>query len=91
MPRRKINKGKCPMEGCTNQQVAKGLCMGHYGQQHRGEPLRPLRKPDSRPTMGVQMKPEARRELNAKAKAEGIAPSRLAGDLLAGLLLKRAS
>ena len=26
-------------EGCTSPAHSKGLCMGHYGQQRRGEPL----------------------------------------------------
>lgn len=34
----------CSFEGCDHQQSAKGLCGGHYLQQHEGKELRPLRR-----------------------------------------------
>lgn len=34
----------CSFEGCERKHYCKGLCLGHYRQQRRGEELRPLRK-----------------------------------------------
>lgn len=34
---------ECTSEGCTEKQVAKGLCAGHWQQARAGIPLRPLR------------------------------------------------
>jgi hypothetical protein len=33
----------CTFEGCVRPHNAAGLCSGHYGQQRRGQALRPLR------------------------------------------------
>lgn len=33
----------CSFEGCDNTVQAKNLCQGHYMQQWKGQPLRPLR------------------------------------------------
>ncbi len=33
---------ECSFEGCTKDVLAKGLCTGHYQQQHYGKPLSPL-------------------------------------------------
>jgi hypothetical protein len=33
---------ECAFEGCGKERVALGLCWGHYRQQSRGQPLRPL-------------------------------------------------
>jgi hypothetical protein len=32
----------CNFEGCDKEARSKGLCVGHYRQQRRGQPLRPL-------------------------------------------------
>jgi hypothetical protein len=32
----------CAFEGCGRRHKALGLCWGHYQQQYRGTPLRPL-------------------------------------------------
>ena len=32
-------KGNCQVEGCPDQEHAKGLCGRHYGQQWRGRPV----------------------------------------------------
>lgn len=34
----------CAFPSCDLAMKAKGLCMGHYKQQHKGKPLSPLRK-----------------------------------------------
>lgn len=35
----------CSFPGCDNRaRYRDGLCSGHYQQQHRGGPLRPLRR-----------------------------------------------
>lgn len=39
-----VNDGDCWFEGCTVQAKSKGLCGGHYQQQHRGYPLTPIHK-----------------------------------------------
>ncbi len=41
---------ECGYKGCDSPIQAKGLCMGHYLQQRRGEPLRPK----------IRTKPEGR-------------------------------
>lgn len=33
----------CEFEGCDREAKCKSLCLGHYTQQHRGRPLKPLR------------------------------------------------
>lgn len=33
----------CSFDGCDNPHKARGLCDGHYIQQHKGQELRPLR------------------------------------------------
>jgi hypothetical protein len=33
---------KCPFPACGKRVMSKGLCSGHYHQQHKGQPLRPL-------------------------------------------------
>ena len=35
---------KCGFESCDKTLLARGLCMGHYEQQHRGKPLTLLRQ-----------------------------------------------
>jgi hypothetical protein len=42
----------CAYEGCGKPRVAHGLCMGHYRQQLRGTPLRPLGLPRGRNASG---------------------------------------
>ncbi|MFF3164089.1 hypothetical protein [Streptomyces sp. NPDC003273] len=32
----------CSFKGCTRKLLCKGLCLGHYTQQRRGQTLRPL-------------------------------------------------
>lgn len=34
---------KCSFDGCGKPHYGKGLCQGHYTQQHKGQELRPLR------------------------------------------------
>jgi hypothetical protein len=33
---------ECSFEPCEHEARCKGLCWGHYAQQYRGQPLRPL-------------------------------------------------
>jgi hypothetical protein len=33
---------ECSFEGCDHEARARGFCVGHYSQQQRGQPLRPL-------------------------------------------------
>ena len=40
---KKIPGVLCKYEGCERDQRSRGLCNGHYTQQHKGEVLRPLR------------------------------------------------
>lgn len=86
MPRRKINIGKCAVQACLNDAKVRGMCWGHDKMLRRGDILRPLRKNAPRQATGVQLEPDVRDLLEARAKRLRIAPSRLAGDLLAGVL-----
>lgn len=43
----------CSFEGCDDPVRAKGLCMGHYSQQNRGEHLRPKRAARNVKTHGM--------------------------------------
>jgi HNH endonuclease len=36
----------CDFDGCDDPIKAKGLCGGHWQQDHRGQPLKPKRKRD---------------------------------------------
>lgn len=38
-----MNDRTCTFESCTKPHLAKGLCSGHWHQQRRGVPLKPLR------------------------------------------------
>jgi hypothetical protein len=43
----------CTFEGCDKERCARGLCVGHYRQQYRGTPLRPLYAPRGRGSRGA--------------------------------------
>lgn len=38
------DKRPCGFEQCTNKYYARGLCRGHYRQQHSGKTLKPLKR-----------------------------------------------
>lgn len=49
----------CTFPDCDRQPVALGLCAGHYRQQLRGKPLRPLRTGPAKQTVALRLSPEA--------------------------------
>lgn len=40
----KTQIGKCDVEYCTRDKVSRGLCIGHYNQQHEGRPFAPIKE-----------------------------------------------
>lgn len=67
--REPINKGKiCSFVPCGRAARTKGMCLGHYGQLHRGEELRPISSGRTQSERWAAMTPEE--------KAKRLAPMR---------------
>lgn len=66
----------CAVPGCDRPSRAGGLCVSHYGQQRRGQPLRPIQPPQPRRVRVVAyLSPEVAAWLQERASAAGLTAS----------------